>query len=275
MITYNDYWLAHHGILNQKWGVRHGPPYPLGSDVSTGKRLISGGSGKPSVKKDSSITKANRAIKAAANSGLGFKVKTREYTIDEDIKAVNPKYNPDAQGEEWQKYCENCCYCVTAYEMRRRGYDVKAKPRDNESKYHELTDWYENPNEAMFDFKEKRTRSFGKGGNLDEQPLKKPLKKDDIGISLFLSESYINRLPNGSRGFINLGWYFGGGHIISFEKDKGSITVVDPQSNDKYTWDEWADGRFKDPYIDYIARIDITRVDDVDIIPDKIKGACK
>ena len=22
--------LAHHGILNQKWGVRHGPPYPLG-----------------------------------------------------------------------------------------------------------------------------------------------------------------------------------------------------------------------------------------------------
>ena len=32
----NDYrnYLAHHGIKNQKWGVRHGPPYPLGSGTS-------------------------------------------------------------------------------------------------------------------------------------------------------------------------------------------------------------------------------------------------
>ena len=31
--------LAHHGILGQKWGKRNGPPYPLDSKVSTGKRL--------------------------------------------------------------------------------------------------------------------------------------------------------------------------------------------------------------------------------------------
>ena len=31
--------LYHHGIQGQKWGVTNGPPYPLGSDVSTGKRL--------------------------------------------------------------------------------------------------------------------------------------------------------------------------------------------------------------------------------------------
>ena len=31
--------LYHHGILGQKWGVQNGPPYPLDSDVSTGKRL--------------------------------------------------------------------------------------------------------------------------------------------------------------------------------------------------------------------------------------------
>ena len=32
----NDFrnYLAHHGIKNQKWGVRHGPPYPLGSGTS-------------------------------------------------------------------------------------------------------------------------------------------------------------------------------------------------------------------------------------------------
>lgn len=31
--------LSHHGILNQKWGVRHGPPYPLGGgDYSASQR---------------------------------------------------------------------------------------------------------------------------------------------------------------------------------------------------------------------------------------------
>lgn len=31
--------LAHHGFLNQKWGVRHGPPYPLGGgDYSPSQR---------------------------------------------------------------------------------------------------------------------------------------------------------------------------------------------------------------------------------------------
>lgn len=31
--------LYHHGILGQKWGIQNGPPYPLGSDKSTGHRL--------------------------------------------------------------------------------------------------------------------------------------------------------------------------------------------------------------------------------------------
>lgn len=31
--------LYHHGILDQKWGIQNGPPYPLDSSISTGKRL--------------------------------------------------------------------------------------------------------------------------------------------------------------------------------------------------------------------------------------------
>lgn len=33
-------YLEHHGVEGQKWGQRNGPPYPLSSDVSTGKRLL-------------------------------------------------------------------------------------------------------------------------------------------------------------------------------------------------------------------------------------------
>ena len=38
-MNYNSYELYHHGILKQKWGVRHGPPYPLGGgDYSKAQR---------------------------------------------------------------------------------------------------------------------------------------------------------------------------------------------------------------------------------------------
>ena len=37
---YQEYELYHHGIKGMKWGVMNGPPYPLGSAISTGKRLI-------------------------------------------------------------------------------------------------------------------------------------------------------------------------------------------------------------------------------------------
>lgn len=32
-------YLCHHGIEGQKWGVKHGPPYPLDDSVSTGNEL--------------------------------------------------------------------------------------------------------------------------------------------------------------------------------------------------------------------------------------------
>lgn len=40
---YRDY-ISHHGIKGQKWGVKNGPPYPLDSSKSTGKRLKESGS---------------------------------------------------------------------------------------------------------------------------------------------------------------------------------------------------------------------------------------
>lgn len=48
--------LCHHGILGQKWGRRNGPPYPLDSSVSTGKKL--------KEKKEKPVTSKNYRKKA-------------------------------------------------------------------------------------------------------------------------------------------------------------------------------------------------------------------
>ena len=68
--------LYHHGILGMHWGRRNGPPYPLGSDVSTGHRLKSGAAGsisktkKKLAKASAKAAKANKKAAKASNSLL-------------------------------------------------------------------------------------------------------------------------------------------------------------------------------------------------------------
>lgn len=61
-------WLMHHGIEGQKWGVKHGPPYPLDSSQSTGEKLKKG---------------ARRSHKELRNS-IKQKKKTGEALDDEE-----------------------------------------------------------------------------------------------------------------------------------------------------------------------------------------------
>ena len=55
--------LEHHGILGMHWGKRNGPPYPLGSDKSTGKRLKTGKGSVAKKKFTGSFVEKHRAKK--------------------------------------------------------------------------------------------------------------------------------------------------------------------------------------------------------------------
>lgn len=35
----DSYYLVHHGIEGQKWGIRNGPPYPLNENYSEQQRI--------------------------------------------------------------------------------------------------------------------------------------------------------------------------------------------------------------------------------------------
>lgn len=48
----------------------------------------------------------------------------RDLSMIADMKATNPGFSTHTH-----EYMENCQWCVVAYEARRRGYHVIAKPR--------------------------------------------------------------------------------------------------------------------------------------------------
>lgn len=88
----NDFesnYLAHHGVPNQKWGVRNGPPYPLHSDKLAKKIYAEAKKNEPQITKD--------VMEAAAQSGskmygLEHKLKTKESIqrkIDTDSQEKN------------------------------------------------------------------------------------------------------------------------------------------------------------------------------------------
>ena len=77
------------------------------------------------------VAKEMRPKKAEFDYGTGDENFSRiegNHSVDEDLRAVNPNY---ATGES--RWTMNCQRAVPAYEMRRRGYDVTAKPLPDES----------------------------------------------------------------------------------------------------------------------------------------------
>lgn len=67
--------------------------------------------------------KQMRDASRESSSGDTFPRIKGNHSVTDDLRATNPRFN---DGPEWQL---NCQRCVPTYEMRRRGYDVTAKPR--------------------------------------------------------------------------------------------------------------------------------------------------
>ena len=196
-----DY-LMHHGIKGQKWGIRNGPPYPLRN-------------------KKWGLDVSNLPL-----------IKSR-MSEDEELNCVNPSWRNGHR-------CGNCVFCVTAYEMRKRGYDVVAKNiEDNRGldpetfekffdvNIYDVTNWTINRN-PLSDKAKQRIESAGNSWKLMSQAN----KSKEIARQIFIE------MPNGSRGLIG-GTYLNGlsGHVQYWEKDfGGSIHIKDPQSGTEHEY---------------------------------------
>lgn len=106
--------LAHHGVKGQKWGVRNGPPYPIGE--GGGKEVAkSGGSGKiesgQGKKKEAALAKQRTAAIKKGIRSLEKKIEEHESKIrnpEKHYPGWNSRSEKDKAGDmkHWEKEIE-------------------------------------------------------------------------------------------------------------------------------------------------------------------------
>lgn len=251
LIPQKEEHLSHHGIKGQKWGVKHGPPYPLkGEDrVKIGKTyyineftvlpyLAVGAVKRAAAKSRLKADDKRRSKVNKIDRKTGFRLKDREYSVEEDLKKINPGYAQSAFLTD-KKTANNCAYCTTAYEMRRRGYDVRAKKAEDKQGL------YDSQIDVLWKFKTPIQRFSVQERAWKRRTEKdKPLNKYEEKYH-FTGETRADRLktyedtigwikkqPN-QRGNLCVNWGFAG-HSMAYEIKDGKLTILDGQSGKSY-----------------------------------------
>ena len=165
---------------------------------------------------------AEEKSKMAADLSIFKKIKKSEIE-EETAKKCNPKYD-----EKVDEYSNNCQRCIVAYIMRRRGFDVQAKPylmddAFNESAKNDSDDGW------TLAFVGLKTEKIRIGKRLDipsvSRYIKNKFNKEGDGI-------YVVRYFKG-----NINPLFSNGHVIVADVKNGVPRYYDPQNGKKESFD--------------------------------------
>ena len=132
----------------------------------------------------------------------GFDRKSTWMEYNEDIARVNPNYSTNKF--EWKN---NCQRCVSAYELRRRGFDVTAKPLPTKSLEEDFLAQH-----AEYAWKD-AVRRWCKKGNGKEQV-----------------EEFMLKWGDGARAIVGVGFCGRFGHVFIAEQRNGRTIYIDPQT---------------------------------------------
>jgi hypothetical protein len=168
-----------------------------------------------------------------------------------EAKLVNPTRQVDPNNKT---YTNNCTSVVQAFEFRRRGYDVNSAPVKGgkgrvESEY--IESWWQDA-----DGNPVKLERFG---GLGLPPTRKQFYDDtDKGrkpgvkimeggsdIAKIRLDEWIEDQPEGARGFVQLYWAKGGGHVFSWEKIDGKPVYIEAQVGDPNAAEHLASGKFQ------------------------------
>lgn len=233
----SDY-LMHHGILGMRWGVRRFQNKD-GSLTAEGRSRLGyrerkiekyKSQGMSQEEAEAKYDRRKKAImigagvaggilaayggyrlyqrvkmaKSEVDEATGLIKKVKEMSPEEDLKAINEGrvYKPFSNIGE---YSNNCVLCTTAYDLRRRGYDVKAGECMHGKVILDVQDVYKD----HVDWKDVN----GRVGLLD----------------------FGKTMPEGSRGnLIVQNTILGTNHSVVWEKTKDGLIIRDGQINKTY-----------------------------------------
>jgi hypothetical protein len=225
--------IEHHGIKGQKWGVRRNL-HPSGSNSNV---KIGSGEAAPLIAVGAVYTAlALRALYTHhIDSGKSVQSKTKntpwkvdrslskkmsaDDIYDRVVKQVNPNYG--AKGTSM-----NCRRCTFAFEMRRRGYDVKATTskfatgQDTKGLNSVTSNRFKKSSESIWGEKQISSAHLLSRGNPESR-----------AKEIF---SALSKNPEGARGELAVQWAFGGGHSMAWEIIKGKPVVFDTQNAKTY-----------------------------------------
>lgn len=324
-----DEYLIHHGIKGQQWGVRNGPPYPLGAsdhsasekkagwqksldkrdNTDNNKRKVKIAKEDNTAKKSGLTDGQKRAIKIGAavvatalvaygtyklaDSGElhrltekgkellkgsayeGFKRNdafSHSMTADEIAHTFFGKINPGYGTSVGTS--NNCRRCTFAYELSRRGYDVKATrclqgTGQNGSGLNRARG--EDAMGIKTILREFKSALHDDNYNADPNKLIERLKHQkqiDLhdtdgafrpGKKIFEA---LSQMPEGARGELEVGRQKGGGHSLAWEVIGGKPDAFDFQTSRMYK----RSGRLMHLMLEQeFVSAGIARLDDVDL----------
>lgn len=238
-------YLIHYGVPGQKWGVRQ---YQLEDGTWTEEGLRRRRIGEHDY--GSSDLKTGKGPVYSKGEAKGNFVES----IKKDVETINGGKRGHEYGFNRK---ENCAFCTMSYELRRRGYDVRAQESiqgvtaalsHEEGAYGKVIPNYSKVSSSARTYAQK---SFD-------------------GMSKSEYDKMVNDIVSdgNSRGFISCNWKDGmGGHIFNYEVNNGKLYFIDSQA-----------GEIKDADIDFFRKtlknafnIETLRSDNIKINEEKAK----
>jgi hypothetical protein len=230
--------LAHYGVKGMRWGVRK-------EDATKGRQK---GKGEVGVIDPVSAVyialflaftakTARDLVRLSRDSGARFqkqnanvpwkkKASLAEKAPPMDVDAIfNQVVKPTNPNYPKSGTKMNCRRCTFAYEMRRRGMDVKATPS------HFAVGQDDQGVKTATMSKDKKFESIWGEKQIATPNLIAQSTPAERSKMIF---DEIGKNPDGARGELGVGWQFGGGHSMAWERIRGESVIFDTQTREMY-----------------------------------------
>ena len=293
---FSEDYLMHHGIKGQKWGVKHGPPYPLDSSVS--KRVKSGkdrrtAGNKKSANDDPHNKKGNNldAYKLALNIALDAIMLNPIGAAQDAIRLgqyVSSKYKSNQVSK---RQATEDVDKKTGFHKKNRVMSMDEDVKNVNPNFHNFNSNTKNNCMLCTVTYDMRRRGYdvtaelaGKGYTYDSVKQWYPKAKivDVRGANQSVARTTmfgdkqlmantkreIEKQPNGARGNLMVQWSnFQGGHSMAYEVIDGKMHIFDGQTGTHYT--------NPDKVLKHCYSVSYARLDNIEPNYKRVKECCK